>query len=174
MLTVLPHAVAAQTNSKPAAEQIVALVKASPQLRIDETIFSSANDAQTHPFVEIANAPEGTVGGYLVPDGSHAGALSDGTYVLAVPLDSGGSGGVFTQILFAGHDSRALAYAGYIDSGGHLEVQIEAGVIVADMPYYGDDSPNCCPKEHTVQTYTVRSGALVKLSEKRAPSPKGE
>jgi hypothetical protein len=178
LLTLLPHFVAAQPapNSTPdilAPDKIVALVGTSPQLRIDETIFSSAVDAKTHPYVNIRNAPEGTIGGYLVPEASHGGSLSDGTYVLAVPLDSGGSGGVFTQILFAGHDS-ALGYAGYIESGGHLDVRINGGTIVADMPYYGDDSPNCCPKQHIVQTYTIRGGALVKLSDKRAPIPKGE
>lgn len=158
----------------PDAAEIVALVDRSPQLRIDETIFSSAFDAKTHPYVNVRNAPEGTIGGYLLAEGASSGELSDGSYALAVPLDSGGSGGVFTQILFAGRDRNALAYAGYIDSGGHLDVRIENGVIIADMPYYGDDSPNCCPKLHTVQTYTVRGGTLVKLSEKRAPIPKGE
>ena len=158
----------------PAATQIVALVKASPQLRIDETIFSSAFDAQTHPYVNIRNAPQGTIGGYLVPESANVGTLTGGTLVLAVPLDSGGSGGIFTQILFAGRDVGKLSYAGFVDSGGHLAVRIENGVVIADMPYYGDDSPNCCPKQHTVQTYTVRGGTLVKLSEKRAPIPKGE
>ena len=179
-LTLLPPCAFAQAAPKPAPDtgvlpdKIVALVNASPQLRIDETIFSAAFDAKTHPYVNIRTAPEGTIGGYLVPEGANRGVLSDRTYVLAVPLDSEGSGGVFTQILFAGRDSATLGYVGYISSGGHLDVQITNGVIVADMPYYGDDSPNCCPKEHTVQTYTVRNGTLVKLSEKRAPIPKGE
>ena len=150
------------------------MVAGSPKLRIDETIFSSALDAKTHPYVNIRNAPEGTIGGYLVPEAAHRGSLTDGTFVLAVPLDSEGSGGIFTQILFGGHDAGALRYAGYIDSGGHLNVEIRDGAVVADMPYYGDDSPNCCPKQHLVQTYTVRGGTLVKLSEKRAPIPKGE
>jgi hypothetical protein len=166
--------VVAQATPKPSDAQIVALVKGSPALQIDETIFSAAFDAQTHPYVNVRNGPEGTVGGYLVPEGARDGTLSDRTYVLAVPLDSEGSGGIFTQVVFAGRDPAALVYVGYIDSAGHLDVQIEGGVIVADMPYYGDDSPNCCPTQHTVQTYTVRNGALVKLSEKRAPIPKGE
>jgi hypothetical protein len=173
-MALLPLGVLAQATPMPSADQIVALVKTSPGLRIDDTIFSSASDAKTHPYVNIRNGPEEPVGGYLVPEGAHDGTLSDGTYVLAVPLDSGGSGGVFTQIVFAGRDARALSYVGYLDSDGHLAVTIEAGLIVADMPYYGDDSPNCCPKQHTVRTYTVRNGTLVKLSEKRAPIPKGE
>jgi hypothetical protein len=163
---LLPVCADAQATQAPAAPQIVALVKGSAQLRIDETIFSSGFDAQTHPFVNIRNAPEGTIGGYLVPEGAHSGTLRDGTYVLAVPLDSGGSGGVFTQILFAGRSAKALAYIGYIDSAGHLSVSVEDGVIVAQLPYYGDDSPNCCPKKYVVRTYAVRGGALIKLSER--------
>ena len=174
LLTLLPRALFAQAAPTPAPAEIVALVKASPQLQIDETVFSSAYDAQTHPYVDIRNGPEGTVGGYLVPEGATHGELKDGTQVLAVPLDSEGSGGIFTQIVFAGRDIAALSYVGYLSSAGHLDVRIADGLIVADMPYYGDDSPNCCPKEHTVQAYTIRHGTLVKLSEKRSPIPKGE
>jgi hypothetical protein len=154
----------------PSAVQIVALVKASPQLEIDPTIFSSGFDAQTHPYVNVRNAPEGTVGGYLVPEGAHDGTLHDGSYVLALPLDSGGSGGVFTQLIFAGHGPTALTYAGYLESAGHLSVSVQDGVIVAQLPYYGDDSPNCCPKKYVVQTYGLRNGALVKLSERFEPA----
>ncbi|MBV8067584.1 MAG: hypothetical protein JO113_06385 [Candidatus Eremiobacteraeota bacterium] len=166
LLTLLPICVAAQPVQTPSAEAIVALVTASPQLRIDSTIFSSGFDAKTHPYVNVRNAPEGTIGGYLVPEGANAGTQRDGTYVLAVPLDSGGSGGIFTQIIFAGRSAQMLAYAGFVDSGGHLSVSISDGAIVAQLPYYGDDSPNCCPKKYVVRTYTVRSGSLVKLSER--------
>jgi len=166
---LLPVGVAAQAQA-PAAEEIVALVGASPQLRIDETLFSSTGDAKTHPYVNIRNAPEGTIGGYLVPEGANAGILSDGEFALAVPLESGGSGGVFTQIVFAGKSAKALEYAGYIDSAGHLGVEITGGAIVATLPYYGDDSPNCCPKKYVVQTYMVRGGRLEKLSERFEPA----
>lgn len=165
LLTLLPLGANAQATQAPPA-QIVAWVKASPQLRIDETIFSSGFDAQTHPFVNIRNAPEGTIGGYLVPEGAHDGALRDGTYVLAVPLDSGGSGGTFTQIVFAGRTAQTVSYVGYIQSGGHLSVSVADGAIIAQFPYYGDDSPNCCPKKYVVQTYSVHGGGLVKLSER--------
>lgn len=164
-LTLLPLSVKAQATQTP-REQIVALVKASPQLRIDETIFSSGFDAQTHPYVNIRNAPEGTIGGYLVPEGAHDGALRSGTYALAVPLDSGGSGGIFTQIVFAGRTAQTVSYVGFIQSGGHLSVSVADGAIVAQFPYYGDDSPNCCPKKYVVQTYSVRGGGLVKVSER--------
>jgi hypothetical protein len=162
----VPVCAIAQSAQPPPADQIVALVKTSAQLRIDDTIFSSGFDAKTHPYVNIRNGPEGTIGGYLVPESANAGTLQDGTYALAVPLDSGGSGGVFTQIVFTGPTAQRLAYAGYLDSGGHLSVSINGGLIVARLPYYGDDSPNCCPKKYVVRTYTVRDGSLVKLAER--------
>jgi hypothetical protein len=168
-LSLLPVCARAQVYA-PTLAEIVALVEGSPQLRIDDTLFSSTSDAKTHPYVNIRNAPEGTIGGYLVPEGAHAGALSDGTYVVAVPLDSGGSGGIFTQIVFARKAASTLAFAGYIQSAGHLGVEIDGGVIVATMPYYGDDSQNCCPKKYVVQTYTVRDGRLEKLSERFEPA----
>jgi hypothetical protein len=168
-LSLLPVSARAQTQA-PTVGEIVALVAGSPQLRIDDTLFSSTSDAKTHPYVNIRNGPEGTIGGYLVPEGARAGTLSDGTYVLAVPLDSGGSGGIFTQIIFARKATSAPAYVGYIESAGHLAVGVEGGVIVATRPYYGDDSPNCCPKKYVVQTYTVRDGRLEKLSERFEPA----
>jgi hypothetical protein len=168
-LSLLPVGARAQAQA-PTVEQIVTLVQGSPQLRIDETLFSSSSDAKTHPYVNIRNAPEGTMGGYLVPEGAHAGVLSDGTYALAVPLESEGSGGIFTQVVFAGKSASALTLAGYIESAGHLGVEIDGGSIVATLPYYGDDSPNCCPKKYIVQTYTVRDGRLVKLSERFEPA----
>lgn len=170
LLALLPAGLCAQPAPVPSPPEIVALVKASPQLRIDQTIFSSTSDAQTHPYVNIRSAPEGTIGGYLAPEGARDGTLRDGTYVLAVPLDSGGSGGVFTQVIFAGRSVSSIAYVGYLGSGGHLSVTIDGGVIVAQLPYYGDDSPNCCPKKYVVQTYGVRDGSLVKLSERFAPA----
>jgi len=93
--------------------------------------------------------------------------LSDGTSAIAVPLESEGSGGIFTQLVFARTGDRPYAYAGVIGSGGHLDVRITGGEIVAALPYYGPNDQNCCPSQRIVQGYTVRAGHLVKISEKR-------
>ncbi|HZV77242.1 MAG TPA: hypothetical protein VFF63_05775 [Candidatus Babeliales bacterium] len=163
LLTVLPTVV-----------QIVALVKASPQLAI-ANVPSSAFDAKTHPYVYLRGVREGDyVGGYLIGERAHAGTLHDGSSVLAVPLESGGSGGVFTAIIFTREGERAYAYAGAIGSGGHLDVRVAGGAIVATFPYYGANDPNCCPSTEIVQTYTIRKGRLVELSEKRFDIPKRE
>ncbi len=155
--------------------RIVELVKATPQLKIDAGVSSPAFDSTTHPYVKLLGVPEGeAIGGFLEGERAHEGTLTGGADVVAVPLESGGSGGIFTQILFMRSGDRAFAYTGHIDSGGHLDVRIEGGVIVAILPYYGANDPNCCPAQRIVQTYTVRDGRLVKLSEKRSAIEKRE
>jgi hypothetical protein len=153
--------------------QIVTLVKATPQLKINRNVSPSpAFDPATNPYVDVVGAPEGqAVGGYLAPQSVQRGTLTSGYDVLAVPLDSGGSGGVFTQIIFA-RRGGAFAYVGHIDSAGHLGVRIEAGKIVATLPYYAAKDANCCPSKFIVQTYTIRDGKLQRTSQRTIPTPK--
>jgi hypothetical protein len=152
------------------APQIVALVKSTPRLKIDASVPSAAFDAKTHPYVNVRGAAEGEyVGGYLMSEDARAGTLAGGEKVVAIPLESGGSGGIFTQILFGRTGDRAYAYVGAIGSGGHLDVRITGGEIVATLPYYGANDPNCCPSKRIVQAYAVHGGKLVKLSEKTFP-----
>ncbi|HEY3674775.1 MAG TPA: hypothetical protein VGK84_02155 [Candidatus Tumulicola sp.] len=173
-------AIAATTAAAAAAAakfnaQVIALVKATPKLKIDKTVPPSAGfDTKTQPYVNVLGVPEGqAVGGYLESDGAHHGMLTNGYIVLAVPLESGGSGGVFTQIVFARQKGYAkYVYAGYVSSAGHLSVQIKNGTIVATLPYYAERDPNCCPSKMIVQTYAVQGGALHKLSDKTVPTPK--
>jgi hypothetical protein len=175
ILALLPAFAAAQTPTL-APAQIVGLVKLTPQLKIDVSVNSSAFDSATHPYVNVLDVAEGqTAGGFLVSDRAHQGTLSDGQDVLIVPLDSGGSGGIFTQVVFARRGDRAFTYAGHIGSErGHLDVRFQLGAIVADLPHYGPSDPNCCPSQRIFDTYTVRDGRLVKLLEKRLTIPKGE
>jgi hypothetical protein len=155
-----------------AAQAAVALVKATPQLKIDTSVPAmDAYPAKTHPYVSIAGAPEGTVGGYLDTGGAHQGTLANGTVVLAVPLDSGGSGGVFTQIFFAGKSPSQLSYAGYVTSGGHAGVEIKGGKIVARIPLYGRNDPNCCPSTFLITTYDVVGRRLHETSHVMVPAP---
>lgn len=158
----------------PLNAQVIALVKATQKLKIDKTVPTSEGfDAKTQPYINVLGVPEGeAVGGYLESDGAHHGTLSNGYNALAVPLESGGSGGVFTQIVFARHGNAKYAYAGYISSAGHLSVQIKNGTIVATLPYYAERDPNCCPSKMIVQTYTVQGAALHKITDKTIPTPK--
>jgi hypothetical protein len=158
----------------PLNAQVIALVKATPKLKIDKTVPASEGfDTKTQPYVNVLGVPEGeAVGGYLESDGAHHGTLGNGYNVLAVPLESGGSGGVFTQIVFARHGNATYVYAGYISSAGHLSVQIKNGTILATLPYYAERDPNCCPSRMIVQTYTIQGATLHKLTDKTIPTPK--
>jgi hypothetical protein len=168
-MALLPAFAGAQGHALTAA-QVVTLVKTAPQLKIDTSVASGALDSKTHPYVNVRGAPEGQyVGGYLMGDDAHDGTLAGGEKVLAIPLESGGSGGIFTQILFARSGDHAYAYVGAIGSGGHLDVRITNGEIVATLPYYGANDPNCCPSKRIVQAYAVRGGKLVRISEKTFP-----
>lgn len=169
-----PRATATAPKVNPLTAQVIALVKASPKLKIDKSVPPSEGfNPKTQPYVNVLGVPEGqAVGGYLETDGAHHGTLSNGSSVLSVPLESGGSGGVFTQIVFARTATSKYVYAGYISSAGHLSVQIKNGTILATLPYYAERDPNCCPSKMIVQTYTVNGGALHKLTDKTIPTPK--
>jgi hypothetical protein len=169
---LVPSAAAAANVPTPA--QTLALVKASPQLKIDKTVPATETyDAKTQPYVDVLGTREGqTIGGYLDAKDARHGTLTSGFVVLAVPLDSGGSGGVFTQLVFARRGAAAFFLAGHIDSGGHLDVQIKNGAIVATMPYYGPKDPNCCPSKMIVQQFTIRDNRLQRTSQRTVQTPK--
>ncbi|MGC2635344.1 MAG: hypothetical protein WA215_14185 [Candidatus Cybelea sp.] len=160
--------------SPPPPSQIVALVKATPQLKIDRGVPpSSAFDPKSHPYVDVLGAPEGqAIGGYVISELAHQGTLTSGYDVLAVPLDSGGSGGVFTEIVFARRGHVSFAYVGHIDSAGHLAVQVRGGKLVATLPYYAAKDPNCCPSKFIVATYSIRDGKLRRTTQRMIPTPR--
>jgi hypothetical protein len=167
-------ATAAAVEKAAKTAQILAIVKASAHLEIDRTVPpTSVFDAKTHPYVNVLGVPEGqAVGGYLSAGDANYGTVSGGYQAIAVPLESDGSGGVFTQILFARLGAAKYTYVGYIGSGGHLRVDIKNNAIVATLPYYGPKDANCCPSKLIVQTYAIRSGKLKQVAQKMMPTPK--
>jgi hypothetical protein len=167
-------ATAAAVEKAAKTAQILAIVKASPHLKIDRTVpATSVFDAKTHPYVNVLGVPEGqAVGGYLSADDANYGTVAGGYNAIAVPLESDGSGGVFTQIVFARHGTAKYTYIGYIGSGGHLKVEFKNNAIVATLPYYGPKDANCCPSKLIVQTYAIRSGKLKQVAQKMMPTPK--
>jgi hypothetical protein len=164
----------AQAATRLTATEAIALVKATPQLAIGSNAYpSEAYNAKTHPFVEVLGLPEGdSNGGYLDADFAIQGTLSNGETALAIPLESGGSGGVFTQLVFARIKNGApFVYAGHIDSTGHLGIIVSHGQIVARMPDYGPHDANCCPSKFLIQKYDIENGKLHKTLEKTVPAP---
>jgi hypothetical protein len=160
--------------SRLTATEAIALVKATRQLAIQSNAYpSDAYNPKTHPFVEVLGLPEGdSNGGYLDADFSIQGPLSNGETALAIPLESGGSGGVFTQLVFARmKDGARFVYAGHIDSSGHLGIIVSHGQIIARMPDYGPHDANCCPSKFFIQKYDIENGKLHKTLEKTVPAP---
>ena len=144
---------------------IIALVHHTSALKVDRSVPNIyPRDVKDHPYIAIAHAREGTIGGFLDTGVARRGKLSDGTKVLILPLDSGGSGGVFTTIVFAQRVGGAPWFSGYVTSGGHLGVVVNKGRIVATMPDYGPKDPNCCPSHYYRETYTLRNGKLALLA----------
>jgi hypothetical protein len=151
---------------------IVALIKATPELQIDTSVPEIAGwNAKTHPYVRVKSEGEG-VGGFIDPDFAAVGTLAGGMRALSVPLESGGSGGVFTQIVFAQNDVDSKPYfAGTIQSGGHLAVNVTYNGIVAILPKYGPNDPNCCPSHYAIQTFLIVNKKLKLSSEKTVVKP---
>jgi hypothetical protein len=129
-----------------------ALVKISPQLAI--------KPIGGRPYVSVKG--DGDALGYLDAAALDYGYQIDKTDVLIVPLVSGGSGGVFTTLIFS-TISRQPSYVGKIDSHGHLDVHLSHGVIDAVTPTYGPNDPQARPSGHHTDRYAVHAGKLVKV-----------
>ena len=138
--------------------QLLAIVRRSPQLHL-ETIGG-------RPYVGFKNGPSGA--GYLDATILDYGQQRDTRDVLIVPLPSGGSGGVFTTLLFTNAKKNAT-YVGRIDSDGHLDVHLSAGVLTAVMPVYGPRDPQSSPSGHKIVRYRIAGKQLVKIDEFSGP-----
>jgi hypothetical protein len=152
-------AAAASSALPTTASGMLALVKATPQLEIDPTLPNPSGD-KSSPWVRVKHSPEGTNGGYILAGFAQRGTLSDGTHALAIPLDSGGSGAVFTQLIFDQRSGGAARYVGYLSSGGHLGVHVSRGALVAEYPDYAANDAQCCPSHYLHQKYSISNGRL--------------
>jgi len=138
-----------------------------PQARIDAAIASAKNlhrkpsnpGFSMHDFYVVDGTP---AQGFLSPKMDDYGYLANGTDVLIVPLESGGSGGVFYTLLFTSIATKP-AFIGYVPSpSGHLEVFINEGRLVVKTPVYKGNSPD--PSHHVI-VYDVVGAALKKIDE---------
>jgi hypothetical protein len=129
------------------AQQHVAGVLAStPQIEHKQPAGSDGKNA----FYVVRGTQ---ASGFAIPSLVDDGYLTNGQEVLIVPLDSGGSGGVFATLLYTRVLGKTWQYVGYLPSqNGHLNVHIEQGTLVAVTPIYASGDPNCCPsKQHHVR-----------------------
>lgn len=155
--TALVLAVSAAAGATTPA-QLDALLASSP------TILRSApmkGDTSPHPqnarYVRVTGA---NAAGWVDPSEVTDGYLASGQRVMAVPIESGGTGGVFTALLFT-QVAGAPRFVGTIPSGGHLSVSVNAGHLLIQMPVYGANDPNCCPSALHFERATLRGTRLV-------------
>ncbi len=134
------------------------------QQRLEEIVKETPGLSLSHlsgrAYVSVHG--DGDQLGYLDAAALDYGFQVDSTDVLIVPLISGGSGGVFTTLIFT-TTHRTPTYVGKIDSAGHLDVHLSQGVINAVTPTYGPHDPQAFPSGHRTVRYAVSRGALVKV-----------
>lgn len=110
-------------------------------------------------YVRVAGSD--TASGWVDPAEVTDGFLADGRRVMAVPIESGGSGGVFTALLFT-QVGGTTRFVGTIPSvGGHLSVSVNGGHLLIQTPVYGANDPNCCPSALHFECATLRGTRLV-------------
>ncbi|MDP9105104.1 MAG: hypothetical protein M3N49_04135 [Candidatus Eremiobacteraeota bacterium] len=111
-------------------------------------------------YVRVAGTD---VSGWVVPGAVGHGFLANDQEVMIVPLVSGGSGGVFTTLLFTRSGGR-VQFVGIIPSrNGHLDVSLSDGRLLVRTPVYKPSDPNCCPSAIHYERDTLRGTKLVKL-----------
>jgi len=117
------------------------------------------------PYYKLGMDNSDGPGGFIDRTSFDYGALVNGADVLIVPMDSGGSGGVFTTLLFTSVRTHPL-FVGPINSDtGHLDVHLARGQILVVTPIYAKTDPNCCPSGHHFVRYALEDGKLVKVEE---------
>lgn len=144
--------------------QVDAWLASSPQIvRTTERVMG-----ETRERVEVSGAN----GGYVFPGEARRGVLAEGQPVMIVLLPSGGSGGVFTTLLFTQRSGRTR-FVGYVPSaGGHLDVTLDHGTLLIRTPVYGPGDANCCPSKLHYERATLRGLRLVTLKTWDGPVPR--
>ncbi len=146
----------------------VASADVIPKTLLYATLASTAQVQQKNPPVASNGMRFYTVkgteaNGFVSTDSNDYGFLKNGEDLLVVPLVSGGSGGVFTTLLFTSIHQHPK-FIGIIPSpNGHLEVSITEGLIDVRTPNYDNGAPNCCPSSRTDTIYELDGTKLKKL-----------
>jgi hypothetical protein len=135
-------------------QQLETMVRAQPDL--------SMKLIGGRQYVSVKGDGDGL--GYIDAATIDYGYQVDRTDVLIVPLWSGGSGGVFTTLVFTTYKG-VQHYVGRIDSQGHLDVHLSAGMIAAVTPVYGPRDPQSHPSGYRTARYAIHDGRLLHLRE---------
>jgi hypothetical protein len=137
--------------------QLDAWLASSPKIVREKPPASAAAHFPRYISVKGVDGSTGWVDPSLVTDGF----LANGQRVMIVPVDSGGSGSVFTALLFT-QIGGTTRFVGTLPSpAGHLGVSLESGRIVIRTPVYGASDPNCCPSALHYERAILRGTRLV-------------
>lgn len=126
---------------------------------------------QHRPYVSVRGVLGAT--GWIDPGDVTDGYLADGAQrVMMLPIESGGSGDVFTALLFTQVDGRVRFVGTLPSAGGHLDAYLDGGRIVVRTPVYAASDPNCCPSAQHYRRATLHGTTLVTEDEWDVPLAK--
>lgn len=101
--------------------------------------------------------------------GGAAAASVGGIWLAAVPIDGMGTGGVMAIRLYEWSDGHAR----YLSTLGVYKAALSfaSGHLVVKQPVYAPGECNACATHHSVTTYTIQVGKLVRASSVTLPGP---
>jgi hypothetical protein len=138
--------------------QVEAWLSSSPRIVHEKPPPSSTG----HGIYVSVRGVQGSTG-WVDPGVVQVGLLAGGQPVMIVPIASGGSGGVFTTLLFTTLRGATRFVAPLQSASGHLDVYLDGGRIVVKRPVYKANDPNCCPSGFRYERATLRGTTLVVL-----------
>jgi hypothetical protein len=137
--------------------QLDAWLASSPKIIREKPPAST--EAHFPRYISVIGADGST--GWVDPNLVTDGFLANGQRVMIVPIDSGGSGSVFSALLFT-QIGTTTRFVGTLPSpAGHLGASLENGRIVIRTPVYGASDPNCCPSALHYERATLHGTHLV-------------
>lgn len=99
--------------------------------------------------------------------GGGASGKVHGTWLAAIPIDGMGTGGITAIVLYVWRDNGARHLTTL--SVYKCVARFEASHFVVLQPVYAKGEGNCCATHHSITTYSVAGGKLVRISSITVP-----
>lgn len=130
--------------------------------------------------VNVSKMLDGRTDSYSFPGGGAGGMLGlsntafgrigpHGEWVAAIPLVSGGSGGVFSIAVFEAERDGSVRHLGTISDGDRSSAAIDNGRIVVTTPYREPNACMACYTEEYVNDYQVTEHGPVRVRQRVLP-----
>lgn len=163
--TIFATALATLTMSAASASPISSLptetqawLATSSDIIVSTEVFPMTQTKQ--PAVSIRGAQFG--GGFIQP--TITGTLKNGQEVAIIPLLSGGSMGVADALVFTKLHGHRKFVGDLPTPGGHLLVNLTAGMIQTSVAIYGMGDSMATPSKRYVTRYSLNGIRLVRVS----------